>query len=36
MTDGGGEPEGATPIDPDERDGLKFKHVTTRGQLDEL
>ena len=30
------EPEGATPLDPDERDGLKFPHVTTRGELDQL
>lgn len=30
------EPEGATPLDPNERDGLKFLHVTTRQQLDEL
>jgi Fic-DOC domain mobile mystery protein B len=30
------EPEGATPLDPDEMDGLKFRHVTTRGELDEL
>ncbi|MEM9580744.1 MAG: mobile mystery protein B [Pseudomonadota bacterium] len=30
------EPDGATPLDPDERDGLKFPHVTTRGELDEL
>lgn len=29
-------PEGATPLDPDEMEGLKFKHVTTRGQLDHL
>lgn len=29
-------PEGATPLDPDELQGLKFKHVTTRGQLDHL
>lgn len=29
-------PEGATPLDPDEIEGLKFKHVTTRGQLDHL
>lgn len=29
-------PEGATPLDPGEREGLKPKHVTTRGQLDEL
>lgn len=30
------EPEGATPLDPDEIAGLKFKHITTRGELDEL
>lgn len=30
------EPEGATPLDPDEMEGLKFTHVTTRGELDEL
>lgn len=29
-------PEGATPLDWDELSGLKFKHVTTRGQLDHL
>lgn len=29
-------PEGATPLDPDEMEGLKFKHITTRGELDEL
>ena len=29
-------PKGATPLDPDELEGLKFKHVTTRGQLDQL
>ena len=29
-------PEGATPLDPDEIEGLKFKHVTTRGELDHL
>ncbi|MBC8386343.1 MAG: mobile mystery protein B [Gammaproteobacteria bacterium] len=29
-------PEGATPLDPDEMDGLKFSHVTTRGELDHL
>ncbi|WP_282610837.1 mobile mystery protein B [Pelagibius sp. Alg239-R121] len=29
-------PEGATPLDPDEREGLKPKHITTRGELDEL
>lgn len=30
------EPPGATPIDPDTIAGLKFKHITTRGELDEL
>ena len=30
------EPDGATPVDPDEFEGLKFKHVTTRGELDQL
>jgi len=30
------DPEGATPLDPDELEGLKFKHITTRGELDEL
>lgn len=30
------EPDGATPLDPDEMQGLKFPHVTTRGELDEL
>ena len=30
------EPEGATPLDPDEMEGLKFTHITTRGELDEL
>lgn len=29
-------PDGATPLDPDEMEGLKHKHVTTRGELDEL
>lgn len=30
------EPDGATPLDPDELQGLKFPHVTTRSELDEL
>lgn len=30
------EPEGATPLDPDEREGLRFKHVETRQELNEL
>ena len=29
-------PDGATPLDPDELQGLKFKHVTTRTELDHL
>ncbi len=29
-------PDGATPLDPDEMDGLRFKHVSTRGELDQL
>lgn len=32
----GEEPDGATRLDPDELDGLKFKHVTMRGELNEL
>lgn len=32
----GDEPHGATPLDPDELDGLRFKHVTTRTELNEL
>lgn len=30
------EPEGATPLDPNEIEGLKFSHITARGELDEL
>jgi Fic-DOC domain mobile mystery protein B len=30
------EPEGATPLGPDEMQGLKFQHIQTRGELDEL
>ncbi len=29
-------PDGATPLDLDELDGLKFSHITTRGELDHL
>lgn len=29
-------PEGATPLDPDEMEGLMHKHVTTLGQLNQL
>jgi len=30
------DPDGATPLGPDEMRGLKFKHISTRGELDEL
>jgi Fic-DOC domain mobile mystery protein B len=30
------DPEGATPLSPDEKEGLKAKHIRTRGELDEL
>ena len=29
-------PEGATPLDPDDIEGLRFKHITTRAELDHL
>jgi fido (protein-threonine AMPylation protein) len=29
-------PDGVTPLDPDEMAGLKFKHITTLQELDEL
>ena len=29
-------PGGATPLDPDEMEGLRFSHVSTRGELDQL
>jgi len=29
-------PEGATPLDPNELGGLKLKHITTQGELDQL
>ena len=29
-------PEGVTPLDPAEMEGLKFKHITTRAELDHL
>jgi Fic-DOC domain mobile mystery protein B len=32
----GREPDGATPLDPDEAEGLKFRHVTTRAELNAL
>jgi fido (protein-threonine AMPylation protein) len=29
-------PDGARPLDPNELGGLKFKHITTRDEIDEL
>ncbi len=29
-------PDGATPLDPDQLGGLKFKHIEIRGQLDQM
>ena len=29
-------PDGATPLDPDELQGLKFKHIQTREELDQM
>ncbi|MEQ8281567.1 MAG: hypothetical protein RIC04_04455 [Parvibaculum sp.] len=36
MSGAADEPDGATPLDPDEREGLRFRHVATRGELNEL
>lgn len=36
MTGGMDYPDGATPVDPDEMEGLRFSHVSTRGELDQL
>ena len=36
MSSGLGEPDGATPLDPDEKEGLRFVHITSRGELDQL
>ena len=30
------EPDGATPLDPNELEGLKFPHIQTRGELDQV
>jgi len=30
------EPDGATPLDPDEKAGLRFPHIDTRGELDQM
>jgi fido (protein-threonine AMPylation protein) len=29
-------PEGATPLDPNELGGLKYRHITTQAEFDEL
>ena len=29
-------PKGAIPLDPDEMEGLRFKHISTKGELDQL
>lgn len=36
MIDDLDEPEGATPLDPDEMEGLRFAHITTRDELNHL
>ncbi len=36
MKEGMDSPDGATPLDPDEMEGLRFSHVATRGELDQL
>lgn len=36
MTTIADDPDGATPLDPNEIEGLKHRYVTTRGQLNEL
>ena len=36
MSNGLDEPDGATPLDVDEIEGLRFTHITTRGELDQL
>ncbi len=36
MSNGLDEPDGATLLDPDEIEGLRFTHITTRSELDQL
>ena len=36
MSSGLVDPDGATPLDVDEKEGLCFVHITTRGELDQL
>jgi Fic-DOC domain mobile mystery protein B len=36
MTNPGAEPDGATLLDEDEREGLRFRHIETRAELDRM
>ncbi len=36
MSNGMDEPDGSTPLDVGEIEGLRFTHITTRGELDQL
>jgi len=36
MTPAGAEPDGATPLDPDELEGLRHKHIANRAELNHL
>lgn len=36
MIDDLDDPDGATPLDPGEMEGLRFSHITKRGELDQL
>ena len=36
MSSGLSEPGGAMPLNVDEKEGLRFAHITTRGELDQL
>ena len=36
MTPAGAEPDGATPLDPDELEGLRHQHITSRAELNHL
>jgi len=36
VSNGLDEPDGATPLDRDEKEGLRFAHITIRGELDQL
>jgi len=36
MTNHGADADGATPLDEDEREGLRFRHIETRSELDRM